>query len=542
MPLRPSLVLAACLAAGPAAGADEAVRRDGTRVAGTLAFADGRFTFRAADGTEPADLDLVRFAIKPPAPPRVPLSHQVRLGPGEILLAEVRSLDATHLHVRPAWAETLAVPRTAIERVTNAPGWRPVLFDTFDGDLTQWTKAGGPRAAGGQLVFDRAGQVVERKWKDSLAAGRVAVGFRSAVTASRRLSLELGFVRDGKPAPVRVELVGPDQRYAAASPAKASHDGRLKREAGSHRLTAEFDPDRLHLFLDDLVLWAQDAGPGELQAVRLAADGDGTEAASVDDVLVGRPEPPHEPRSWADLTADAVRSPDGDETFGAILAAGPAGVTFDVKGRKLEFGWAEVGEFAFRRGPVAERATQGEHVQVRVRSADGVRDVLYGAVTAFDDRRLVLAHAVLGDLTIPRDRVEELRFLFRGRRVPVDAAPHHLGTRPAFGFAVPKPGGLRFAKAVTIDPVPAAGFVVIEAAQVSGSGPPVEVWWNGDRLGDLTRLADRADPVVRAYRFPVPPTAWRKDNEVEVRVRPPENGRRVPGVDLRAVRVEVPAK
>src|SRR3954470_15872444 len=119
MPLRPGLVLAACLAAGPAAGADQAVRRAGTAVTGTLAFSDGRFTFRAADGTEPADLDLVRFPVKPPIPAPGPLWHQVRLGPGEVLLAQVRSLDATHLHVRPAWADTLAVPRAAVERVAN---------------------------------------------------------------------------------------------------------------------------------------------------------------------------------------------------------------------------------------------------------------------------------------------------------------------------------------------------------------------------------------------------------------------------------------
>jgi len=44
------------------------------------------------------------------------------------------------------------------------------------------------------------------------------------------------------------------------------------------------------------------------------------------------------------------------------------------------------------------------------------------------------------------------------------------------------------------------------------------------------------------YRLPVPAGAWRKDNEVEVRVRPDKDGKRVAGVDLRAVRVEVVTK
>src|SRR5215207_9202707 len=200
MPLRPGLVLAACLVPGSATGADEAVRRDGTRVPGTLTFADGRFAFRSHDGTEPGDLDLVRFAVKLSARPPAPLWHQVRLGPGEVLLAEVRSLDTTQLHVRPAWADSLALPRTVVERVANAPGWRPVFFDPFDGDLARWTRTGEPRTVDGRLVVDRAGQAVEGTWKGPLAAGRVAVGFRSMVTTSRRLTLGLAFVRDGKPA------------------------------------------------------------------------------------------------------------------------------------------------------------------------------------------------------------------------------------------------------------------------------------------------------------------------------------------------------
>jgi hypothetical protein len=541
MALRCGLALTACLVVG-SAGADEAVRRDGTRLAGTLTFTDGRFAFRAQDGSEPADLDLVRFGVRPPAGPPAPLGHQIRLGPGEVLLAEVRSLDPTHLNIRPAWADTFAVPRTAIERVANAPGWRPVFFDSFDGDLARWTRTGEPRTADGRLVLDRAGHSVEGTWKGAIAIGRVVVGFWSMVKATRRVNLELRFVQDGKPAPVRVELVGPDPHYAVTSPAKPSHDGRLKRDGNPHGITAKFDRDGLHLFLDNLVLWSQDAGPGELQSVKLTADGDGTEATGVDAVLVARPAPVRDPRSWADLTADAVRSPDGDETFGAILAAGAAGVTFEVRGRKLALGWPEAAEFTFRRGAVAERATAGEHVQVRVRSADGTRDVLDGAVTAFDEKRLVLAHAVLGDLTITRDRVEELRFTFRGRRIPVDAAPHHLGPKPAFGFAVPKPDSLRFTKSVTVDPAPADGFVVVEAAQVNGSGPSVEVLLNGERIGELNRSADRPDHVVRAYRFPVPANVWRKDNEVEVRVRPPEDGKRVAGIDLRAVRLEVVTK
>ena len=120
----------------------------------------------------------------------------------------------------------------------------------------------------------------------------------------------------------------------------------------------------------------------------------------------------------------------------------------------------------------------------------------------------------------------------------MDTAPHHLGTRPAFGFAVPKPEGLRFTSTVKVDR-PADGFVVIDAAHVTGKGTPVEVLVNCERVGELNRLAGRAEPVVRAYRLPVGAGVLRRgDNEVEIRLRPTADGK-VTGIDLRAVRLEL---
>jgi hypothetical protein len=103
---------------------------------------------------------------------------------------------------------------------------------------------------------------------------------------------------------------------------------------------------------------------------------------------------------------------------------------------------------------------------------------------------------------------------------------------------VPKPEGLRFTKAVSLDN-PAAGFAVIDAAQVSAKGTPVEVLINGGRVGELNRLAGRAEPVVRMYRLPVAAGVLRRgDNEIEVRLRPSADGK-VNGIDVRAVRLEL---
>jgi hypothetical protein len=531
--------VAVLLTAALAAHGDEALRTDGTRLTGQLTLSEtGRFLFRTGDRDEPvAGLDRVSFAVKPPTAPPVTLWHQIHLGHGEIVLAEIRRLDDTALHVRPVWADSVAVPRVAIERVTHLPGWRPVLFDSFDTDLGAWTKTGEPRAEGGRFLFDRAGQGAEAAVKP-VATGRVVVAFHSAVTIARRIRLDLGFVRNDQPRPVHVEFIGPSDQYTVTADDKPDLTGKLRRDAGTHRLSVEFDKDRLAVFVDDFVLWVRDAGPGELRSIKLESEGDGIEAAAVDDVLVAAAVPVAEPRAWADLTADSVRSPDGAETFGTLSAAGPNGVTLDVRGKKTSLGWAQAAEFTFRRGPVSEKPTAGEHLRLRVRTAEGQHDILEGAVQAFDDKAVELMHPVLGRLTLPRDRVEEVRFLFHGRRLPVDSTPHHLGTRPAFGFAVPKPEGLRFTKSVSLDN-PAAGFVVIDAAHVGEKGAPVEVLINGERVGELNRRAGRAEPVVRAYRLPIAAGVLRRgENEIEVRLRPPAGGK-VNGIDVRAVRLEL---
>src|SRR5262245_50147969 len=98
------LSAAALLAVALAAHGDEAARPDGTHRTGHLTLSEsGRFAF----GDEPiGQVDRVCFAPKPPAPP-VPLWHQVHLGRGQVILAEVHSLDDTALHVRPAWVGPL---------------------------------------------------------------------------------------------------------------------------------------------------------------------------------------------------------------------------------------------------------------------------------------------------------------------------------------------------------------------------------------------------------------------------------------------------
>jgi len=242
-------------------------------------------------------------------------------------------------------------------------------------------------------------------------------------------------------------------------------------------------------------------------------------------------------KPWADLTADGMRSTEGDETFGTISELSFEKVVLETKAKKLATFWKELAEIGFKRGAIVERETKGEHVQIRLHTVENQRDILEGAVRSFDEKSLILLHANLGEVRIPRDCLAEIRFRFHGRTVPVDSTPRHLGNRPAFGFAVPKPQGMSFAKSIPVE-MQSKGFVVIDAASVSAKGPQVELRVNGKSTGDFNRLVDRTEGGVKTLRLPLPSLAGEK-MEIELRVHVDAEGRRISGVDLRGVRLEL---
>src|SRR5262249_12869905 len=145
---------------------------------------------------------------------------------------------------------------------------------------------------------------------------------------------------------------------------------------------------------------------------------------------------------------------------------------------------------------------------------DGLTDELEGVLKGLDERRLALAHPVLGELSLDRDRVGELRWLFRGRRVEIDNAFHPLGEGEAWQGAV-RP-----------DVVPKGARLVVHAVRPEGDFR-VEAVVNGKKVGPLTCPVDTADEWRRLVG-PLPAEALRAgDNSVELRaVAGRDTGRR----------------
>src|SRR5438128_1848420 len=124
---RAALILAAfawCLFfEAPCAVADEAVRADGSRVAGTLrSNADGRLDFIAKDTKRDlrlADVQHIRFPNV--SAPRgrwiAPLHFQ--LANNQVVTGELLALDQSAVRIRTFWAECVRLERRDVLAITQ---------------------------------------------------------------------------------------------------------------------------------------------------------------------------------------------------------------------------------------------------------------------------------------------------------------------------------------------------------------------------------------------------------------------------------------
>jgi hypothetical protein len=118
-----------------------------------------------------------------------------------------------------------------------------------------------------------------------------------------------------------------------------------------------------------------------------------------------------------DAEQDAVRLLDDDQLFGRILHADRRTIQIEGRFGKRALPWTAVSGCTLRRPAALPKANEGAKVRVLLRSGlCAETDVLEGVVTMQDERRLVLRHALLGEITFERSRVRELRQLTGGMK------------------------------------------------------------------------------------------------------------------------------
>ncbi len=366
-----------------------------------------------------------------PAPFRVGDGRGVRLWDGERITGQILDLNKDTLHLRTAWAARLALPRAAVAAIEPLPGWRTIFNGEPGVPVAGLRVAGEPALVAAEdgtgtraYLLRSAGQSLTYSLRDSLRAGRVGVNFQEREQArGARWTVELSFQQGERARHVTVTVAGAGDHYEVNAGGLTGTARRAARTSGWHRLLVQFSPRSLRLTCDDDVLWYNlDEGPGgHLQRVTIACQRSSeneevrgavawTEFA-IDRAVDEHPSPP------ADAEQDSVRLLDDDQLFGHILQADRRTVQIEGRFGKRTLPWTTVSGCAFRRPAAPPSANEGARVRLLVRSGLCPEpDVLEGVVTAQDERRLVLRHALLGELTLERGRVREQRPLAGGEK------------------------------------------------------------------------------------------------------------------------------
>jgi hypothetical protein len=415
-----------------AVGADEAVLRNGRRLAGKLQLdADGRLRFVSKESMSDVPIGEIHDIRFPDAVVHVALwGAPVRLefGMSEWITGELVELTEKSATVRTFWSEKASLPRVELRAVTQPTGWLTFFHEDFEAEKCRLRLTNSPKLDAAEhtsgsrsLRLDAAGQSAEYVLAQPLEAGRFGVNFREVdKTASGRWYVEADF---GHKNLVRVEIGG-EAEYAVQTEIPAAESRQQSRSPGWHRLSIRFRRAHLLIGIDNKLLFesAEARHSKGLRAVRLGSKADPKNdtmhgAVCFDDFSIARPV--EELRDLrGDPSQDECRLAEGDQLFGRITHAD--GRTVELQGGfgKRKIPWTMLRGVFLKKADAADPKTgDGVHVRLWLDSGYPDADELRGVLLKLDADKLVLRHAVFGDLTLDRTRLRKLRPLLPGKRI-----------------------------------------------------------------------------------------------------------------------------
>lgn len=391
----------ALLGSGPAS-ADEAVTHQGRIFVGSLK--KNEFIVSGFQQVLPlVQIHHVRFPENPAPLPRCRMHHQLLLGGGQKLVGELRSISVSEIAFRLATGQNVKLPRRRVQGIVQADGYLLQLADDFDKDngSLQWANKPSFDAehvfSGKRSLLMNAGSkdLEARLPRSDLNNWRATLYFfdkSAAATIRFRLQSEQG------DASLTLTLGG--KRYHADCA-----DGiPLNATIGWHILQLDAARGEAKVFVDDFFLGRKTI-PRNASLVSMRFSHTGAGALWLDAFsLTNRTPPPTRTPGPPDL--DEVWLASGDQVFGQITSADEHAIGFTARYGKRTFPWKSVRGIFFGKQP---RSTD-QGATVRFRSGPGVTaDSLDGIIIDVNERRMVLRHAVLGDVTIARDRLDTVR-------------------------------------------------------------------------------------------------------------------------------------
>ena len=518
-------------------GPEVAVTTDGERRTGRLVLRDeGGLGFEPEAGGPAIAADRIAAVVREPAEPgpSAPPPFAVALGHDERIAGRLIGIDGeVRLAVGPGEQE-VAVDRGGALSLEQREGEALVLSETFvevepEGWRLDGGASGGPTPGDGEpaLHLPVDGGTAALTLPEPIDAGRVGLDYdgSEADVEGRRWSVELTF--EG---PVGRSVARAVLGWEGPMPAVETEGDLtlvvqpIEPGPGRHRLTARFDADRTLLAIDEVELARGPGPPGPLVALRIVAeaaehagpfDGPGPR---VDDLEVVRF---FEPTRGVELdpSQDGLVLVAGDQLWGDLESADPAGVVLRVLDRPVRLPWSTVAAIAFRRSPGPASPVSGPLVRVEWGGGPGLDaapDRVEGALVGLTADALRIATPHAGTLTIPRDRLRRLEPTGRGRRLVVDPYPRHLGDQVIPELDPPLPDGDRYALSFTLDAVPEdPAALVLDVVQVEGE------YEGADSLQELRAGGLRTSLTLNDQAFDYINRHVTRSNRDPIRIRLP---------------------
>ncbi len=449
-------------------------RSDGSTVPGTLVTRENG-GWALATATERVPLEQFHWLRSGqkllPARLVKPLEQRYRLPGEQSIIGVLKQLDGKHLTLETAWADTLTLPRSAVELVEPVDAARPIIWENFA------TKP--MRLVSGKTVL-------EQQLPDELRAGRVDLILQIPEGTEAGCG-EVGLAaKAGKLLQVTIPQVGQPYAIATKRPAKSSFRWRVA--AGKHRLTFEWNQEVLLVLVDDLVIWIGDGldENGLPRTVEVQGQGEGTKPIELLHLVVER----EETERWLPFSnrqQDEIITPAGDQWFGRLAKQTSKGVQQRSRLGPRDWAWTDVRALRFRRGAFQPATTQGTHVRLVLATRDGREHELAGVLTAVEPDRLRLEHAILGKLAIPFGFVNAIAPQFAGERRVLLAQPVHLGKELKPRFQMPRAKGRTLKYSFGLEAVPATATVIV-VGRPAAKEATLELYINDRRQGLPRRL------------------------------------------------------
>ncbi len=446
----------------------------------------------------------------PPKPLHAMWPMQLCLVDGSRIRVQPVDLDSTYLVVRTAWADRLAVPRSAIESLTVSGEYRLVGFDDFSQYRSIKRREREPPIVWSAtrqrpvLALTQAGQC--QSWSiPPMPAGQLTLHyFDPGPRSTSDFTLEL---RSDQSTLVMVRcrslagLTADDRR-----PQARQQRWPVPRTRSWQRLVVRWTPNRCEISVDDWMALVSEVPPpataSAVRAIHLRCAATGSPWL-IDTLAWAEPmrprTPPDIPISLRRL--DAVETHDGWTDFGQLHAIDPhRGVTLTIRDQSRHIPWTAIASVRFRFRGAKYAPTQGEHCFVSLHSGEGQRDTFEAVIREQTPHRLTWHHALIGKATVPTSRIAAQRRLFVGQRWSLLDQPLHLGQGRQPTLLRPQADATHWKNRLGVPANGESVELLLTARQVRGV---VRLSFNGTPFAELTS-GDRAVVTYHHQRIPLP--------------------------------------